>query len=83
VQRYQKRFQTTPSLFTMQGYDAARAVIEGIRSGAGSGEALPEFLMTQRNLPTLAGPASFGPDGTLHRPLFLLQVKQGKFVQLN
>ncbi len=83
VQRYQKRFQTTPSLFTMQGYDAAKVVIEGIRSGAESGEALQEFLMTQRNLPTLAGPAGFGPDGTLHRPLFLLQVKQGKFVQLN
>lgn len=83
VQRYQKRFQTTPSLFTMQGYDAARAVIEGIRSGVTSGETLQEFLMTQRTLPTLAGPAGFGPDGTLHRPLFLLQVKQGKFVQLN
>lgn len=83
VQRYQKRFQTTPSLFTIQGYDAARAVIEGIRSGADSGEAIQEFLMTQRNLPTLAGPAGFGPDGTLHRPLFLLQVKQGKFIQLN
>ncbi|MDX2253170.1 MAG: penicillin-binding protein activator [Nitrospira sp.] len=83
VQRYQKRFQTTPSLFTMQGYDAARVAIEGIRSGAGSGEELQEFLMTQRNLPALAGPAGFGPDGTLHRPLFLLQVKQGKFVQLN
>jgi ABC-type branched-subunit amino acid transport system substrate-binding protein/outer membrane protein assembly factor BamD (BamD/ComL family) len=83
VQRYQKRFQTTPSLFTMQGYDAARVVIEGIRNGADSGEKLQEFLTTQRNLPTLAGPAGFGPDGTLHRPLFLLQVKQGKFVQLN
>lgn len=83
VQRYQKRFQTTPSLFTMQGYDAARVVIEGIRSGADSSEELQEFLTTQRNLPTLAGPAGFGPDGTLHRPLFLLQVKQGKFVQLN
>jgi ABC-type branched-subunit amino acid transport system substrate-binding protein/predicted negative regulator of RcsB-dependent stress response len=83
VQRYQKRFQTTPSLFTMQGYDAARVAIEGIRSGAASGEDLQEFLITQRNLPTLAGPAGFGPDGTLHRPLFLLQVKQGKFVQLN
>jgi branched-chain amino acid transport system substrate-binding protein len=83
VQRYQKRFQTTPSLFTMQGYDAARAVIEGIKKGATSGEALQEFLMTQKDLPTLAGPAGFGPDGTLHRPLFLLQVKQGKFVQLD
>ena len=83
VQRYQKRFQTTPSLFTMQGYDAARVVIEGIRKGATSGEALQEFLMTQRDLPTLAGPAGFGPDGTLQRPLFLLRVKQGKFVQLD
>ena len=83
VQRYRKRFESTPSLFTMQGYDAARVVIEGIRHGATSGEAIQEFLNTQRNLPTLAGPAGFGPDGTLHRPLFLLQVKQGKFVQLN
>ncbi|MEK6586181.1 MAG: penicillin-binding protein activator, partial [Nitrospirota bacterium] len=83
VQRYHKRFQSTPSLFTMQVYDAARVVIEGVRHGATSGEALHDFLMTQRNLPTLAGPASFGPDGTLHRPLFLLQVKQGKFVQLD
>ena len=83
VQRYQKRFQTMPSLFTMQGYDAAGVVIEGIRQGATSGEAIHEFLMTQRDLPTLAGPAGFGPDGILHRPLFLLQVKQGKFVQLD
>jgi branched-chain amino acid transport system substrate-binding protein len=83
MQRYQKRFQTTPSLFSMQGYDAARSVIEGIRRGATSGENLQEFLISQRDLPTLGGPAAFGPDGTLHRPLFLLQVKQGKFVQLD
>ena len=83
VQRYKQRFQTTPSLFTMQGYDAARAVIEGIRNGVTSGQELQEFLMTQPTLPTLAGPAGFGSDGTLRRPLFLLQVKQGKFIQLN
>ena len=83
VQRYQKRFQTTPSLFTMQGYDAARVVIEAVRRGAASGEAVHELLLTQRDLPTITGPAGFGPDGTLQRPLFLLQVKQGKFVQLD
>ncbi len=83
VQRYQKRFQGLPSLFTMQGYDAARVVLEGIRSGATTGEQLQEFLANQRDLPTLAGPAGFGPDGTLHRPLFLLQIRQSKFVQLN
>lgn len=83
VQRYRTRFESPPSLFAMQGYDAAGVVLEGIRHGATSGEALQEFLTTRRDLPTLAGPAGFAPDGTLHRPLFLLQVKQGKFVQLN
>ncbi len=83
VRRHQHRFSSPPSLFTMQGYDAARIAIEGIHHGATSGDALQEFFMSQHNLPTLAGPASFGPDGALHRPLFLLQVKQGKFVQLN
>lgn len=82
VERYRKRAQAPPSLFVALGYDAARVVIEGIRHGATSGESLREFLVTQRNLPTLAGPASFAPDGILHRPLFLLQVKQGKFVQI-
>lgn len=83
VQRYRTRFESPPSLFAMQGYDAAGVVLEGIRHGATSGEALQEFLTTRRDLPALAGPAGFAPDGTLHRPLFLLQVKQGKFVQLN
>jgi ABC-type branched-subunit amino acid transport system substrate-binding protein len=83
VQRYQKRFQTTPSLFAMQGYDAARVVIEAVRKGATSGEAVHDLLMTQRDWPALAGPAAFGPDGALQRALFVLQVKQGKFVQLD
>ena len=83
VQRHQKRFDSSPSLFTMQGYDAARIAIDGIRHGATSGDALHDYLATSRNLPTLTGPAGFGQDGALHRPLFLLQVKQGKFVQLN
>ncbi|MCS6896873.1 MAG: penicillin-binding protein activator, partial [Nitrospira sp.] len=82
VERYHKRAHALPSLFVAQGYDAARVVLEGIRHGVTSGESLKDFLTTSRNLPTLAGPASFGPDGALHRPLFLLQVKQGKFVQI-
>ena len=83
VQRFQKRFQGTPTLFTMQGYDAAKLVLEAIRRGATSGEAVREFLTTQRDLPTLMGPAGFGAEGTLQRPLALLQVKHGKFVQLD
>ena len=83
VDRYKKRFQAIPTLFAMQGYDAAKLVLEAIRKGASSGEAVRDYLMTQRDLPTMVGPASFGPDGTLNRSLFLIQVKRGRFTQLD
>jgi ABC-type branched-subunit amino acid transport system substrate-binding protein len=84
VQRFQKRFPgETPSLFTIQGYDAVRVVQDAIRKGAASGESVREHLATHQDLPALTGPAGFGPDGILQRPLFLLQVKQGRFKQLD
>ena len=83
VDRYKKRFQTSPTLFAMQGYDAAKLVIDAARKGATSGEAVRDQFMTQPDLSPLAGPAAFGPDGTLNRPLFLLQIKRGRFLQIN
>ena len=66
-----------------RSYDAARLVLEAIRRGATSGETIRDLLKSQTDLPTLFGPAGFGPEGTLQRPLVLLQVKHGKFVQLD
>lgn len=83
VERYKKRFQTNPTLFAVQGYDAAKLVIDAVRKGASSGEAVHDQLLTQPDLASLAGPAAFGPDGTLNRPLFLMQIKRGRFHQVN
>jgi ABC-type branched-subunit amino acid transport system substrate-binding protein len=83
VERYKKRFQSTPTLFAMQGYEAAKFVIEAIKKGAASGDAIREYLTTQQDLPALAGPAAFAQDGTLNRPLFLIQVKRGRFTQID
>jgi branched-chain amino acid transport system substrate-binding protein len=83
VARYKKRFQTNPTLFAIQGYDAAKLVLDAVRQGAVSGESVHDQLLTQPDLSSLAGPAAFGPDGTLNRPLFLIQIKRGKFQQVN
>lgn len=83
VARYKKRFQTNPTLFAIQGYDAAKLVLDAVRQGAASGESVQEQLLTQPDLSSLAGPAAFGPDGTLNRPLFLIQIKKGRFQQVN
>lgn len=83
VERYKKRFQTSPTLFAVQGYDAAKLVIDAVRKGATSGETVHEQLLTQPDLSSLTGPAAFGPDGTLNRPLLLMQIKRGRFLQVN
>ena len=81
VERYKRRFQTSPSLFAAQAYDATRAVLEAIRKGATTGKAVREHLLKQE-ASSLGGPAAFGPAGTLERRLFLIQVRHGKFAQV-
>jgi ABC-type branched-subunit amino acid transport system substrate-binding protein/predicted negative regulator of RcsB-dependent stress response len=83
VERYRKRYQAVPTLFAAQGYDAARLIVDAIRKGATSGEAVRDYFLTQHDLPTLGGPSGFSAEGTLNRPVFLIQVKQGKFVQVD
>lgn len=83
VSRYKKRFETNPTLFAMQGYDAAKLVLDAVRKGADSGETVRDQLLTQPDLSSLTGPATFGPDGTLNRPVFLIQIKRGRFTQVN
>ncbi len=83
VARYRKRYQTAPSLFSALAYDATRLVLEAIRRGATNGKGVRDDLVAFTDLPTLGGPAAFGPWGTLDRRTYLIQVKQGKFVLLN
>ena len=72
-----------PSIFAAQAYDAMRIVLEAIRKGATNSLAVYEQLVSGPDLPTLTGPAAFGPSGALNRRLFIIYVKNGKLVQLN
>ncbi len=82
VERYQQRFRTRPTLFAAQAYEAARLVLEAVRKGATTGETVREYLTMHEDLPALAGPAGFDAGGTLNRRMFVIQVKQGRFVQM-
>ncbi len=83
VDRYRRRYQTSPSLFAAQAYDATWLVLDAIRKGATSGREVRDQLLQIQDLPSLGGPAAFGPAGALNRKIFVIQVKDGKFVQLN
>lgn len=83
VDRYRRRYQSNPTQFAAQAYDATWMVLEAIRKGATTGREVRDQLLTVQDLPSLGGPAAFGPGGALNRKAFVIQVKDGKLVQLN
>jgi ABC-type branched-subunit amino acid transport system substrate-binding protein/predicted negative regulator of RcsB-dependent stress response len=83
VDLYRRRYQSDPSIFSVQAYDATWLVLAAIRKGGASGRAVRDLLAKGQDFPTLAGAAAFGPEGTLDRHVVLLQVKQGKLMQLD
>jgi ABC-type branched-subunit amino acid transport system substrate-binding protein/predicted negative regulator of RcsB-dependent stress response len=83
VVRYRLRHQTDPTSFAAHAFDAARLVLEAVTRGATSGRAVRDQLVRSPDLPALSGPAAFGPNGTLDRRVFVIEVKKGKFVQVD
>jgi ABC-type branched-subunit amino acid transport system substrate-binding protein len=83
IQRYRNQFHTEPSLFAVQAYDAATLVLETIRKGAQSGQDVWNQLVRRSDLPALSGFASFSSAGILNRRLYILQVNNRAFTQLN
>jgi branched-chain amino acid transport system substrate-binding protein len=82
VDLYRQRYQSDPSLFSAQAYDATRIILHAIKKGGASGQAIRDLLTKGQDLPTLTGAAAFNPQGTLDRRIALIQVKQGKLVLL-
>lgn len=83
VVRYRLRHQTDPTSFAANAYDATRLVLDAMARGATSGRAIRDHLLRSPDLPALSGPAAFGPNGTLDRRLFVIEVKKGKLVQVD
>jgi ABC-type branched-subunit amino acid transport system substrate-binding protein len=82
-QRYRSQFHKEPSLFAVQAYDAATLVLETIRKDAQSGQDVWDQLVRRSDLPALSGFASFSSAGILNRRLYVLQVNNRAFTQLN
>ncbi len=83
IRRYQERFGSGPSIFALQAYEAMRVILDAIQKGATSGLEVRNQLFIRHDLPTLGGLTSFGTEGVLDRKLHLIQIRKGRFVQIN
>lgn len=83
IRKYRSQFHLDPSIFAAQAYDAMRAVLDTISHGATTGQEVRDQLFIRHDFPTLGGLASFGEGGVLDRKVYMIQVANGRFIQIN
>lgn len=83
ITAYRERFQSDPSIFAVQAYDAMHVVLDAIHRGATTGPDVRIQLFVRHDLPTLSGLEKFDEGGILTRKVYMIQIQNGRFVQLN
>ena len=83
ITTYRERFQTDPSIFALQAYDAMHVVLDAIRHGATTGPDVRMQLFVRHDLPTLGGLEKFDEGGILTRKVYMIQIQHGRFIQLH
>lgn len=83
ITAYRERFQSDPSIFAVQAYDAMHVVLDAIRRGAATGPDVRTQLFVRHDIPTLGGLEKFDEGGILTRKVYMIQIQNGRFVQLN
>ena len=83
ITTYRERFQSDPSIFAAQAYDAMRVILDTIRHGATTGAEVREQLFGRHDIPTLGGLGRFDEGGILTRKVYMIQIRNGQFIQLN
>jgi ABC-type branched-subunit amino acid transport system substrate-binding protein len=83
VAAFQARYKKVPNLWSASSYDAVRLIVEAIRRGGVSADAIRTNLHQIQNYPGATGPNSFDETGGIvGKSVFTFVVHQGKFEQL-
>ncbi len=83
VSRYQAKYQEFPDLFAAQAYDCVQMILLALKSGATQPDQVRDYLAQVRGFHGASGLTTFHPKGQVEKRLFVIQVKNGKYVQLN
>jgi len=82
VTAYQKRFGRPPDLLAAQGYDATQWILTAIASGADTPKKVASAVAGVKRYEGAAGDVSEIQNGEAIKRPFFIQVKKGRFVQV-
>jgi ABC-type branched-subunit amino acid transport system substrate-binding protein len=83
VSRYRKVFQTDPTIFSAQTYDAMTMIIQAIKNGAVTGGQVKSAILGMNPYEGVTGTTRFGSSGEAEKKPFIIQIKNGKLHQVN
>ncbi len=83
VARYQESFGDKPGYLEAQAYDTMRLLVDGLHQpGVTSRPLLRNALLGIQALSGVAGAASVGPDGEVHKPPFLITIHRRRMEEI-
>ena len=82
VSAYKDKHGEEPDMFAAQGYDAARIVIEAIKSQGPNSEQIREGIAATVDFPGITGKTSIDEEGDTIKDVLILKVEGGKFVRV-
>ncbi len=83
VARYQESFGDKPGYLEAQAYDTMRLLVDGLHQpGVTSRPLLRNALLGIQALSGVAGAASVGPDGEVHKPPFLITIHRRRMKEI-
>ena len=83
VSAYRLRYRDEPTLLVAQAYDSTMMVLRALEQSADTGDKVRQYLEGLKDFPGVTGKITTIPDGRMERPLFVIQIQKGQFVQVN
>jgi ABC-type branched-subunit amino acid transport system substrate-binding protein len=83
IGQYREQFHHDPDIFAAQAYDAAQLILEAIKQGASTRSEVKEAIAAAADVPSASGYLYNIQDGEAIKKPFFMQVKKGKWVQIN
>jgi branched-chain amino acid transport system substrate-binding protein len=80
VNRFQERFSRHPTFAAAYGYEAVLVLANALEKTDGEMSGLASALLETQNFAGVNGTISFDPNGDVTRTMYLIMVRDGKFI---
>ena len=80
AERFNERFGRAPTFAAGYGYESAMLLANALKDTGGTADGLKTALLATKNFPGVFGNISFDQYGDVQRTLYLIAVRDGRFV---